>query len=55
MSEPAILMEGSNNLPLDRLAGVNASAFPWASLARALLLAAVFPLTAQYLLKRAEV
>jgi ABC-type transport system involved in multi-copper enzyme maturation permease subunit len=31
------------------------SAFPWGSLVRAVLLAAAFPLAAQYLLKRAEV
>ena len=39
-----------NNKPF-----VPPSAFPWGSLVRAVLLAAAFPLAAQYLLKRAEV
>jgi len=39
-----------NNKPF-----VPPSAFPWGSLVRAVLLAAAFPLAAEYLLKRAEV
>jgi ABC-type transport system involved in multi-copper enzyme maturation permease subunit len=45
---PVIWLINNNQPPYE-------SAFPWGSLVRAVLLAAAFPLAAQYLLKRAEV
>jgi len=45
---PLVWLVSNNQAPFE------SSAFPWGALWRAVFLAAAFPLTAQYLLKRAE-